>query len=105
MATPIESILARRAPYKTPQGRRIRSLFYAFMARLDRQDPLHVAMALRASELQVIAEETRARVLSGDHDAADDLVRLDNTARRAADDLVPLQIGDGQPNVPWTAEQ
>jgi hypothetical protein len=41
MTTPIRSILARRAPYKTAQGRRIRTLFDAFLAKLNGGDPLH----------------------------------------------------------------
>jgi hypothetical protein len=105
MTTATRKLIADRAPYATPQGRRIRVLFQGFLAKVRADDPLHVAMALRAAELAVAAEEARARLLGGDNDASDDVVRLDNASRRAAEDLAPFRIADDQPNVPWTAEQ
>ena len=61
--TPVQAILKRRAPYRTSQGRRIRTLFHAFMAKLNPDDPLHVAQALRAAELATAAEEARGKLL------------------------------------------
>jgi hypothetical protein len=43
MATSIRSLMEQRAPYGTSQGRRIRALFYAFLAKLNPDDPLQVA--------------------------------------------------------------
>ena len=87
MTTATRRLIADRAPYKSAQGRRIRTLFRGFVAKVNADDPLHVAMALRAAELATCAEEARARLLSGDRDAGDDVVRLDNAARRAAKEL------------------
>jgi hypothetical protein len=82
--------LTARAPRKTTQGRRIRSLFRAYMARLKPGDPLHQAAAMRAAELVVSAEEMRARLLAGDTSAEEAVTRLENAARRAERDLAPL---------------
>lgn len=82
--------LSARAPRRTPQGRRIRSLFRAFMAKLTPGDPVHQAAAMRAAELVVASEDMRARLLAGDTTAEEAVTRLENAARRAERELVPL---------------
>jgi hypothetical protein len=82
--------LTARAPRRTTQGRRVRSLFNAFMAKLTAGDPLHQAAAMRAAELVVASEEMRARLLAGDVTAEERAVRLENAARRAQQELIPL---------------
>jgi hypothetical protein len=106
MTTATRKLIADRAPYATAQGRRIRTLFWSFLAKANGDDPLHVAMALRAAELAVSAEAARSRLLGGDNDAGDDVVRLDNAARRAAQEMGAISsISDDQASVPWTAEE
>jgi hypothetical protein len=83
-------LLAIRAPRTTPQGRRIRRLFWRFVAKLNADDPLHQAAALRAAELVIAAEEMRARLLAGDTASEEAVTRLENAARRAERDLAPL---------------
>jgi len=104
--TPIQAILKGRAPYKTAQGRRIRTLFYAFMDKLNPEDPRHVALALRAAELATAAETARAKLLKADDftkELEESVTRLDNNARRAVDDLSSLHGGaEAKPKVPWT---
>jgi hypothetical protein len=82
--------LTARAPRKTTQGRRIRSLFRAHMAKLTVGDPLHQAAAMRAAELIVASEDMRAKLLAGDTTAEEAVTRLENAARRAERDLIPL---------------
>jgi hypothetical protein len=83
-------LLADRAPRTTAQGRRIRRLFWSFVAKLNADDPLHQAAALRAAELVYAAEAMRARLLAGDTTAEEAVTRLENAARRAERDLEPL---------------
>jgi hypothetical protein len=100
--TPVQAILKRRAPYKSPQGRRIRTLFHAFAAKLDLGNPLHVAQALRAAELATAAEEARGKLLqAGTKELEESVTRLDNNARRAIDDLTSLQNITAAPKAPW----
>ena len=80
-------LLTVRAPRKTEQGSRICKLFRAFVAKLDAKNPEHQAMALTAAELTVAAENARAQLLAGDLAAEQPTVRLENTARRAREDL------------------
>lgn len=79
--------LTARAPRKTLQGRRIRALFRAYMAKLTPGDALHQAAAMRAAELAVAAEDTRAKLLAGDTSIEEAVTRLENAAGRAARDL------------------
>ena len=81
--------LKSRAPRATARGRRIRNLFRAYMAKLTPGDPLHQAAAMRAAELSVAAEDARARLLI-DPSAEEAAVRLDNTARRAVEELTAI---------------
>jgi hypothetical protein len=83
-------LLAIRAPRTTPQGRRIRRLFWRFVDKLNADDSLHQAAALRAAELVIAAEDMRARLLAGDTTAEEAVTRLENAARRAERDLAPL---------------
>jgi hypothetical protein len=78
-----------RAP-STAQGRRVRLLYRAFIAPLKADDPVHQAAAMSAAELTVAAEDARARLLAGDPSAEQQVVRLENTARRAKFDLAEL---------------
>jgi hypothetical protein len=99
---PVQAILKRRAPYKSPQGRRIRTLFHAFMRKLNPDDHLHVATALRAAELSTAAEEARGKLLqAGTKELEESVTRLDNNARRAVDDLASLQNITAAPKAPW----
>jgi hypothetical protein len=82
--------LTARAPRRTAQGRRVRSLFRAFMTKLTPGDPLHQAAAMRAAELIVASEDMRARLLAGDIAAEEAVTRLENAARRAQQELDPL---------------
>lgn len=82
--------LTARAPRRTPQGRRTRCLFNAFMAKLTPGDPLHQAAAMRAAELVVASEQMRSRLLSGDVTTEEAVTRLENAARRAQQELEPL---------------
>ena len=79
--------LAARAPRSTIRGRRIRSLFRAYMAKLVAGDPLHQARAMRAAELATAAEDMRAQLLAGDTSIEESLTRIENAARRAEQDL------------------
>jgi hypothetical protein len=83
-------LLSIRAPRRTPQGRRIRCLFRSYVAKLDADNPLHQAAALRAAELTVAAEDVRASQLGGNSSAEEAVTRLENAARRAERDLIPL---------------
>jgi hypothetical protein len=62
-------------------------MFRAFIAKLDPKNTEHVALALAAAELTVSAEQARTLLLAGDMTAEPTVVRLENTARRARDDL------------------
>jgi hypothetical protein len=57
------------------------------MAKLDGKNAEHVAMALAAAELTVSAQNARTLLLAGDLAAEQPTVRLENSARRARDDL------------------
>jgi hypothetical protein len=83
------SLLTERAPRNTHQGQRLRKLYRQFIAKLDRKNAEHEAMALTAAETTVAAEDARKRLLGGDQtrEANDAVVRLENTARRARLDL------------------
>jgi hypothetical protein len=82
-------LLAERASRKTPQGRRVRALFNAFLSRLGSGPHDHViqAGAMRAAELLVLCEDLRARALAGEGIGVNDITRLESTARRAEADL------------------
>ena len=82
--------LKSRAPRATARGRHLRRLFRSYMAKLTLGDPLHQAAAMRTAELVVAAEDMRARLLAGDTSAEEAVTRLENAARRAERDLVPL---------------
>jgi hypothetical protein len=100
-------LLAVRAPRKTPQGRRIRSLFRSFIAKLDPDDPLHQARALRAAELAVAAEDARAKLLAGDASIEEAVTRLENAARRAEHDLThkPKRMTAAERRRQWLEQQ
>jgi len=74
-----------RANGRTAQGRRIRDLFRAFIARIDPGDVPGCAAALSAAELRVAAEVCRAALLAKAVDAAmiDACVRIEGAADRA----------------------
>jgi hypothetical protein len=96
-------LLAVRAPRKTPQGRRIRALFHSFIGKLDANDPLCQARALRAAELVVAAEDLRARLLAGDTSVEEAVTRLENAARRAEHDLTskPKRMSAAEKRRQW----
>ncbi len=100
-------LLADRAPRRTPQGRRIRTLFQGFIAKLDPDNPLHQAGALRAAELAVAAEDARAKLLAGDTSIEEAVTRLENAARRAEHDLIrkPKRMTAAERRRQWLAEQ
>jgi hypothetical protein len=78
-----------RAPGRSARSRRLRDLFRGYMAKLDQDDPIAQAAALTAAELRVGAEDARARLLAG-QPCAEDVVRLENAARRAERDVAAL---------------
>ena len=80
-------LLTVRAPRNSDQGARIRKLYRSFMDGLDAKDAKHVAMALAAAELTVAAEDARSLLLAGDLAAEQPTVRLENSARRAREDI------------------
>jgi hypothetical protein len=82
-------LMAVRAPWKSTRGRRIRDLFHGFMSDLEVGNVIHESAALRAAELAVSAEEMRAKLAAGEK-CAEDVVRLENAARRAERDLKAL---------------
>lgn len=100
-------LLAARAPWKSAQGRRIRTLFRCFIAKLGSDDPLHQAAALRAAELVVAAEVARAKLLAGDVSAEEAVTRLENAARRAEQDLTPKpkRISAAEKRRQWLQQQ
>jgi hypothetical protein len=83
--------LQERAPNDTEQGRRVRNLYRSFIAPLVADDPTHQAAALAAAELTVCAEDARRRLLDGDPAAEAQVVRLENSCRRARLDLAGLK--------------
>jgi hypothetical protein len=99
--------LAARAPRKTPQGRRIRTLFRGFIAKFDVNDPLHQARALRAAELLVASEEMTGRLLAGDVSVEESATRLANAARRAEQDLTrkPKRMTAAERRRQWQEQQ
>jgi hypothetical protein len=99
--------LTARAPRKTLQGRRIRSLFRAHMAKLTPGDALHQAAAMRAAELAVAAEDMRAKLLAGDSSVEESLTRVENAARRAANDLTrkPKRLTAAEKRRQWEEQQ
>ena len=100
-------LLAARAPRKTPQGRRIRCLFWGFIAKLDDDDPLNQARALRAAELVVAAEDLRTRLLAGDTLIEEAVTRVENAARRAEQDLSrkPKRMTAAEKRRQWLEQQ
>ena len=82
-------ILAKRAPQRTERGRRIRALFAGFMEGMEAGNTIHEAAALRAAELWTSAEEWREKLARGEK-VAEDVVRIENAARRAERDLKAL---------------
>jgi hypothetical protein len=100
MTAQTRTLLQQRAPYKTAQGRRVRSLFRAFLASAKDDDPLQVALAITAAELTVAAEDARALLLAGDLAAEQPTVRLENAARRAREDLKAIRTAE-EASKPW----
>lgn len=100
-------LLAVRAPRRTPQGRRIRCLFRGFIAKLDPDNELHQARALRAAELAVAAEDARAKLLAGDTSIEEAVTRLENAARRAEHDLTrkPKRLTAAEKRRQWLEQQ
>jgi hypothetical protein len=95
MTAATRQLLAERAPYRTASGRRIRTLYRCFVAKLDADDPIHVALALRAAETLVAAEQARTKLLQAPDftkELEESVTRLDNVSRRAAEELAPLQV-------------
>jgi hypothetical protein len=99
--------LAARAPRSTIRGRRIRSLFRAYMAKLVAGDPLHQARAMRAAELATAAEDMRAQLLAGDTSIEESLTRIENAARRAEQDLTrkPKRMTPAERRRQWLEQQ
>jgi hypothetical protein len=100
MTTQTRALLQQRAPYRTAQGRRIRTLFRSLLANHKAADPLRVALAITAAELTVAAEQARDLLLAGDLSAEQPTVRLENAARRAREDLKAILIAE-ETNKPW----
>jgi hypothetical protein len=72
-----------RADGRTAAGRRVRDLYRAFVAGAGNPDSdVFRAAALAAAELMAASEVAGAKLLSGDGDV-EQIVRLENSARRA----------------------
>jgi hypothetical protein len=70
-----------------------------FMAKLDPDDPIAAAAALRAAELTATAEDIRERITAGDFELAEQLVRVENLVDRAIRGLA--RIDDAKPKRPY----
>jgi hypothetical protein len=93
-----------RARHKatTSRGLRVRDLFRAFMARLDADDVVAQAAALRAAELTVTAEDIRGRITDGDFNLAEQLVRVENMVERAT--RAVAKLAEAKPAGPSLAD-
>jgi hypothetical protein len=93
-----------RARHKatTSRGLRVRDLFRAFMAKLDADDVVAQAAALRAAELTVTAEDIRGRITAGDFDLAEQLVRVENMVERAT--RAVAKLAEAKPAGPSLAD-
>jgi hypothetical protein len=93
-----------RARHKatTSRGLRVRDLFRAFMARLDADDVVAQAAALRAAELTVTAEDIRGRITDGNFDLAEQLVRVENMVERAT--RAVAKLAEAKPAGPSLAD-
>jgi hypothetical protein len=65
---------------RTATGRRVRDLYYSIMGKLDLDDIAIRAAVRRAADLQVLSEQHRARMLNGESQDQESLVRLASTA-------------------------
>jgi hypothetical protein len=107
--------MAVRANGNTTKGRRLRDLFEAFAAKLDRGDVIGRAAALRAAELLAASESLRAQIVDFDLSRTDQaklaeqltaqaklveqLIRLEGCADRASRRLA--SIDDAKPKRPY----
>jgi hypothetical protein len=80
----------------------VRDLFRAFMARLDADDVVAQAAALRAAELTVTAEDIRGRITDGDFNLAEQLVRVENMVERAT--RAVAKLAEAKPAGPSLAD-
>jgi hypothetical protein len=106
--------MAVRANGNSAKGRRLRDLFVAFAAKLDPDDVIGRAAALRAAELVAMAEDIRETIRAVDltkanadllkHLAslADELVRIENLSDRAARHL--RQLAQDAPQGPTLSD-
>lgn len=78
---------SRRANQNTARGRRVADLLRGFIEAMGcPTSPIRQADALQAAELTVAAEDARAELLAGRGDL-DQVVRIENAARRAVKKL------------------
>jgi hypothetical protein len=82
--------LRGRVNGRTPRGRRIRRLFTGYMKGLDPNDVVATSSALRAAELATTSEDVRSRVMAGELELSDTLVRVSNLLDRAERRLATL---------------
>ena len=75
--------LRGRVNGRTPRGRRIRRLFAGYIKGLDPNDPIAQSSALAAAELATTSEDVRGRVMAGELELSDTLVRVSNLLDRA----------------------
>jgi len=75
--------LRGRVNGNTPRGRRIRRLYAGYMKGLDPNDPIARSSALAAAELATTSEDVRSRVMAGELELSDTLVRVSNLLDRA----------------------
>lgn len=80
----ITSAPAARLDGRSAVGRRVKDLFRALMVRLnDPTDVVAQADIMALAELKAAAEVARARLLKGQNQDTNGLVRLENLVRRA----------------------
>jgi hypothetical protein len=82
--------LRGRVNGRTPRGRRIRRLFAGYMKGLDPGDVVSQSSALAAAELAATSEDVRSRVMAGELELSDTLVRVSNLLDRAERRLATL---------------
>jgi hypothetical protein len=75
---------------RTVAGRRVRDLYNGIMAKIDIDDAVVRGAVRRAAELQVLAEQLRAKMLNSESSDQESLVRLENMVARALREVAEL---------------
>ena len=109
--------MAVRANGNSIKGRRLRDLFAAFAAKIDPDDVVGRAAALRAAELTAACEALRCQIMTVDLSQADDaklvsqaklaeqLTRLENSLDRAERRLAKLEPPPKSSGERWQEER